>query len=347
MIKKLFILLVVFITVQTATYAQEINEKSWTLIHERFATWCPYCGTWGWDLKDQMLAEFKNDNVIFMSVDYSGDLTNPTAKEFDSNFGGVGQPIFYVDGVNINATATNGTTKVQETRLEVDFKKDERPYIGVGVSPVLDDAGVLTANTKMKFLQDVEGGNYFIGMYLLEDVLAPQASRTGNQLHKNVLRASLLPAVFKNTVATGPVNKDTEFQATGVLTDLKGEADKYKVLSVVWTYNPSTNKYLFHNAFIAPVKKITATHDAQNDNVNFTAFQAESGNIVISLDKNVQVTSSTEIIVTDLSGKIIKQESSDIIHNGTAQIETNYTPGMHIISFKNNGKVSSKKVMLY
>lgn len=347
MTKNLFLVIVAFFTMQTITNAQKINEKSWTLIHERFATWCPYCGTWGWDLKEQILEEFKNDNVIFMSVDYSGDLTNPTAKAFDSNFGGSGQPIFFVDGVNINATSNNGATKILETRFEVDFKKELPPYIGLGVLPVLNESGELTATTKMKFLQDVEGGYYFIGMYLLEDVLANQASKSGLQLHKNVLRASLLPEVFNNPVVNGPVTKDTEFEMTGSLSNINGDIEKYKVLSVIWTYYPANNNFRFHNAIISPVQKATSTNDATSENNLFTAYQAESGKIVIALDKNLRVSPKTEIIVSDLSGKIINQYSGNIIHNGTAQIETNYIPGLHIISLKNDGKVTSQKVMLY
>ena len=99
--KNFFILLLFLIALQVQS--QTVSTKNWTLIHERTASWCPYCGTWGWDMKDRILTEFADEEVIFMAVHHSGDLTNPVAQQFGDNFGGFGQPIFFVDGVNINA----------------------------------------------------------------------------------------------------------------------------------------------------------------------------------------------------------------------------------------------------
>lgn len=344
--KNLFLLITVMLTVQTLTSAQDVNEKSWTLIHERFATWCPYCGTWGWDLKDQMLQEFENDNVIYMSVDYSGDLTNPTAKTYDENFGGSGQPLFYVDGVNINASSSNGATKVLETRWEVDYKKDELPFASVGIEAILDESSQsINANGTVKFLQDAEGGDYYFGMYLLEDVLYAQAGRTGISLHKNLLRASFLPEVFNNHLIYGKVDKGTEFKLSGTLYDTKTAKENYHVLGVIWTKNG--NKYLYHNAFIVPVKSTTSTIDKNDDTGSFTVYQAESGNIVVTLDKNMNVGSSSEVLLSDMSGKVIKRLTSRDVSSGSIQIKANYTPGVHVVTFNNGKQTTSKKIMLF
>ncbi|MCZ2100599.1 MAG: hypothetical protein LC107_03570 [Chitinophagales bacterium] len=341
--KNLFFILAVILTAQTVSLGQTPSEKSWTLIHERFATWCPYCGTWGWDLKENMLEEFKNDNVIFMSVDYSGDLTNPIAKEFDENFGGVGQPIFYVDGVNIAANASNGATKVAETRLEVDFKKDLPPFAALGLDATLnEETKTIDVKALVKYVQEVESGDYLLGLYLLEDVWANQASRTGLQLHKNVLVGSFLPNVFNNPIVSGKVNEGTEFNFSASLDNLSGKSTDYKVLGVIWTFN---KKYLFHNGFITDVKLASSTKDV--DTSNFNAYQDESGNIVVILDQDTDITNITEMMISDISGTIIKKISKNDINSKVLQISTNYVPGIHIITLNNGGIKTSKKVVLY
>jgi len=344
--KHLFIIIGIVFLSQSYSVAQEVSEKNWTLIHERFATWCPYCGTWGWDFKNQVLNEFKDDNVIFMALDYSGELTNSVAKEFDANFTGAGQPIFYVDGVNINVSSSNGTTKLIETRSEVDFKKNVLPYACVGIDARLDETSQsVTANAIVKFVQEVEGGDYYFGMYLLEDVNHSQASQQGTPLHKNVLVNNFLPNVFNNHLIYGKVDQGTEFKLSGTVGNVKAAKDKYHVLGVIWTKN--NNKFLFHNAFISEVKSTTATSDVNN--VNFTAYQAESGKIIVSLDKNFQLNPSSELILSDLSGKVIYQLSGSNLTTGKVQIDTRYTPGLHIVTLKNgsNQTTSSKKIMLF
>ena len=82
--KNLILLFTLFIFSQAS--AQVVSTKNWTLIHERTASWCPYCGTWGWDMKEQILNKFANENSVFMAVHYSGDLLNPVAEKFGENF---------------------------------------------------------------------------------------------------------------------------------------------------------------------------------------------------------------------------------------------------------------------
>ena len=346
--KNLFLIIAVIFTAQTMTQAQEVSEKSWTVIHERFATWCPFCGTWGWDLKERMLEEFKNDDVIFMSLDHSGDLTNDVAKEFDSNFKGSGQPIFYVNGVNINASSSNGSSKIQDTRLEVDYYKDLIPISALGLDATLNqDSKKIDVNALVRFVQEAESGDYYLGLYLLEDIWANQASRTGLQLHKNVLVGSFLPNVFNNHLTTGSVAQGTEFQMSGSIENISGDADNYKVMGVVWAYNNLENRFLFNNAYITDVKVKTSTKDKENAATNFNAYQAESGNIVVSFEGDTQLSSSSELILSEMSGSVIKKLSSKDLNTKSIQINANYVPGVHIITVKNGGVSTSKKIVLF
>lgn len=324
--------------------AQEINNKQWTLIHERTATWCPLCGSWGWDFKDKILNEFKNDNVVYMAVNYSGDLVNETATAFDSKFGGVGQPIFFVDNTDIKVNSSNGDSKLQETRWEVDFKKDLPPYQGIGIEASMDDdlPGTINAKAIVEFLDDPGSGEFYFSLLLLEDVMNAQASRTGLQLHKNVLRNSFLPTVFDNYIASGPIAKGTKFEFSGKIENLSGEAKDYKVLGIVW--GKANNQYLFNNCFISDVKLLSSTNDEILDN-SFYTYQAESGSIVVQLDKKLVLQRGAEITVSDLSGRIINRTT---IQNGqnSIQIQASYNPGVHIVTLTNGKDILSKKITL-
>jgi hypothetical protein len=132
--KNLILLFTFFIFSQAS--AQVVSTKNWTLIHERTASWCPYCGTWGWDMKEQILNKFANENSVFMAVHYSGDLLNPVAEKFGENFVGAGQPLFYVDGFNIGVNSGNISTKISETQAEIDFKKDVSTIAGFEGFPI-------------------------------------------------------------------------------------------------------------------------------------------------------------------------------------------------------------------
>lgn len=339
--KKLVLLLVLISNIFTSN-AQDVNTKNWVLIHERTATWCPFCGTWGWNVKDQMLSKYANENVIFMAVHHSGDLMNPTSTEFGNNFGGSGQPLFFVDGVNINVSPSNIATKLEETQWEIDYKKNEITMAGVGIKAILNQTTQsLDVDAKIEFLTEIESGDFYFGLYLLEDVWANQASRTGLQLHKNVLRRSLLDKVFENPLQFGKIDQGTTFTFTSNATGLNATKENYKVVGIIWT--KVGNTYRFFNANIVNVEGISSSKDFTKAEKDFDVFQSESGNIVLHF-KNEKFSNNSIIQVADITGKIIS--TSGIDNQNTQTISGPFLPGMHIVSIKEDNNIVSKKIVL-
>lgn len=339
--KNLILLFTFFIFSQAS--AQVVSTKNWTLIHERTASWCPYCGTWGWDMKEQILNKFANENSVFMAVHYSGDLLNPVAEKFGENFVGAGQPLFYVDGFNIGVNSGNISTKISETQAEIDFKKDVSTIAGLGLNAVYDATEKsINVRAKVEFFEDVTGGDYYLGLYLLEDVQNQQASRTGIQTHKNVLRNSFLPNVFDNSIITGPVKLGTTFEMFGDLEGLTAPIEKYKVVGIIWT--KVNGKYIFFNANIINSIGTSATDDQKVASFDFTSYQAESGNIIINM---TNAPSDGLVQITDLTGKIISTASVNSATNGRLNIAANYAPGVHIITLTSGKNIVSKKISLF
>ena len=325
--------------------AQQVSNKNWTLVHERTASWCPFCGTWGWTFKDSVFNKFTQDNVIFTAVHYSGDLINQSASEFDANFGGSGQPIFYVDGVNINVNSGNINQKLGETKLEVDFKSSTSVIAGVGIDAFLSSSNnTLTVNAKVEFVNPVEGGDYYLGLYLLEDVQNIQASRSGLQTHRNVLRRSLLPATFGNALKSGAINKGTVFNVNTSVSGITASREKIKVVGIIW--NKVNNKYLFFNANQVGVG-IPASASDNVPNTSFRVYQSESGTLMIDL-KEVNIEADGVINISDVAGKIVA--SRNVAKNDTGNtivISENFVPGMHIITLLSSKQKISRKIYIH
>lgn len=341
--KNLF-LFILIVAVQIVN-GQEVNKKNWTLIHERTASWCPNCGTWGWTLKNRFIDEFKSDNVVFVAAHHSGDLINSTATEFGNNFAGGGQPIFYVDGFNINASSSNANTKIEETKLEVQFKKDATVIAGIGINANLNESTkTIKADAKIEFLSDVESGDYYFGLYLLEDVLNVQASRTGQQLHKNVLRNSFLPKTFENSLKFGAIKSGTVFNLSGTVVNVNAAKENYKVLGVIWT--KVNGKFIFFNAFVTDVKSTSSTENTTIGSTEFNVYQAESGNLVVNFNDHTNLTKDAVISVTDISGKVIKVVNVNGQNTKTLSIEAEYQQGMHVVTLTSGTQKTSKKIVL-
>ena len=332
-----------FIFTLTNVQAQQISNQSWTLVHERTATWCPFCGDWGWKLKTEFFNKAQTNNVIVMAVHHSGDLTNPTATEFGNNFAGSGQPIFYVDGFNINAIRDNFNQKLDETQLEIDFKAFTPPLAGVGIDAKLSGStGQLSVQAKVEFLSDVEGGNYFLGLYLLEDIENVQANLPGKQLHRNVLTKSFLPTTFGNSLKSGAVAKGTVFNINASLSGITANRDKIRVVAIIW--NKVGEKYVFFNANMVNVGIPASVGElAEKD---FLVYQSADGLVQINLE-NLNTSKTNIVTLNDITGRYIDSKIiSDVEHAKTVQLHPRNSKGLHIVTVKIGAKEISRKIFL-
>jgi hypothetical protein len=347
--RNFLVLLTVSIISITSGISQQVDNKNWTLVHEKTADWCSFCGSWGWQMKNQIFDEFSEDNLIFMAVHYSGGLTNPTAAELSQNFSGAGQPIFYMDGTDLGANSGNINEKIDDIELVVEFKNTLPAFAGVGINANLSqETDVLTVDAKVEFFNDVEGGDYFLGLYLLEDVMNTQAGRTGLQLHKNVLRRSLLNTTFGNPLQKGAVTKGTIFNVSANIPNITSERNKLKVVGIIW--NKVNNKYLFFNANQVNVG-IPASADSETglSNSEPNIYQSENGTIHIDTDGKLRL---GLISISDISGKPVYTEKLNHSENGLAnqykvQIP-NFTSGIYLVSCVDvSGRTMTKKIYLY
>lgn len=326
---------------------QEVSTAQWTLVHERTADWCPYCGGWGWDLKDKIITTFKDKNLIFLAVHYSGGLQTPLTQAFAANFGGVSQPVFFEGSTDIGANSSNISTVITDLGAVVEFNDFSDAYAGVGLDAKLDDDKNLTVNATVEILENVSSSTsnseYYFGLYLAEDVMHSQSGKTGLVLHENVLTKSFFTEDFGKLIAAGQLNKGTVYKYSGTLSNITNSVENLKVVGIIWS--KPNDKYLFFNGNIANVSRISGTNDISNS-LNFTAFQGESGDIKVEVTSDESL-AGAQVVLTDNAGKTIAKQS---FINGDAgkksmSFRQNLETGIYYITLTKGDKTLTKSVL--
>lgn len=343
--KKFFPLLLLFLA-SIYTNAQTVTGNQTTLISKRSADWCPFCGTYGWSFMNKLIDKTKGKDAIVWSIHYSGGLATPTAQALAANLGGVGQPLFFLntDNDDLGVTSQNVDAMVEETSSLIDVLSLFQAAVYMGTDAKLKGKA-LTVNTKVKFPDDVESGEYYVATYLVKNNLVwTQASIGPNAVHKNVLDKSLTADFFGVKVAKAPVAKDAEYDVTAKLDDLvlhNGKLEDTKIVTVVWN-KVAGGKYVFINARETPIvlDNTSATNDDKIAALDFdVAVAPQSINIKI----NGEV-SNPAIMMYDINGKEV---IFNIGKNGENDYQLEYiqaATGNYFIQVSDGKKSRTKQV---
>lgn len=319
---KRLVLLAVFSFATFALNAQEISEEQWSLVTKKTATWCPFCGQWGWDFKDFLLEDFADQNVVVWMAHHSGDLMTPTAKAITDNFGSSGQPVFYLNEDNMSVNASNLTAKRMEYNENIEILNGLVPFAGVGSSAVFDGEKI-TSTSKVKFVFELEGGEYWLASYLVDqEVIANQASQGNNAKHENILLHAFQDSHFGEMVSNGAlIEANQEFIVEGEL-DFSGEqnipdySDGYSIVTILWS--KVGDKYTPFNLNEQPIEKLVSTNDVLKS-IDVAAFHLGNGQINLNIKSDQNITNA-KVHLFDMNGRTIATKSSLQINQGANQI---------------------------
>lgn len=333
---KRLLLLSLFCVSFIGMQAQEISEEQWTLVTKRTATWCSLCGSWGWNFKNNLLEDQEGMPVVFWMAHPSGNLETETAKAITDNLGGAGQPVFYINNDNMGVSSGNANQKRDEFKLVIETLNSLAPFAGVGSTAVFDGEKITTMS-RAKFLVDLEGGDYWLAAYLIDDEFVGfQASQGSNATHENVLKHSFHGTnYFGENIITGNVDANQEFVIDGEFVvandpDLGDIDDGFSVVTVLWTR--VDGKYTPLNLNRQPVTTLVSTNDVLTD-IEATAYYAGAGqvNLNITSDKNI---SDAVVFLYDINGRAITNSNPTNINSGKNQItlESNdLTMGTYVV----------------
>jgi Outer membrane protein Omp28 len=220
--------------------AQQVEQQQRSLLTKRTATWCPYCGTWGWNYFKGAL-EQNEDKAIYVAAHYSGNLFIKVADDISNNLGGGYQPRFFLDDIDQNVSSGNVAAKLATLKTLIDDNFAKAPIANSGFAPVFSNGEIKVA-AKVKFFQATQG-DYYLGVYLLEDnVTAYQASIGDNAVHRFLLRQSFTEDSFGQPITNGDVATDQEFDLNYSLAIDEIEGHDYEVLGIIW--KKEGDKYL-------------------------------------------------------------------------------------------------------
>ena len=184
---KKFTLIFTMMVAMLSTYAQEISNEQWTIVTKTSATWCSNCGSWGWDMFNNLIEDNTDKNVILWASHNSGDLDNDASVDINTGWGSFAQPQFYVSSDNFNVTSSNTESARGEINGYIDALLGFGALAGVGVDATYDGE-TLSVTGNAEFFADLEDGNYHLAFYLLKDhVIANQSSVGSTADHRYVL----------------------------------------------------------------------------------------------------------------------------------------------------------------
>ncbi|MDF1697063.1 MAG: T9SS type A sorting domain-containing protein [Saprospiraceae bacterium] len=319
---KRLLLLAFFGFATLGSTAQEISEDQWTLVTKKTATWCSLCGSWGWDFKDNLLEDQQDMPVVFWMAHFSGDLQTETAKAIINNFGGSGQPIFYIGTDNMGVGSGNANQKRDEFKITIESLNAFPPFAGVGSTAEFDGEKI-TTKSRVKFLIDLEGGEYWLASYLVDDELvAFQQSQGNNATHENVLLHSFHGTnYFGENVTTGSVEANQEFTVDGefLISDdpsLENVGEGYSVVTVLWSR--VDGKYTPFNLNRQPITTVVSTKDILNS-VDVSAFYAGAGQVNLSVTSDQNISDAT-VYLYDINGRTVAMKNNVQIYAGENQL---------------------------
>jgi hypothetical protein len=317
--KSTLFILFLFLMGSLSAQDVEVPETQTPMIAKITASWCPFCGSWGWSFFDDIFDD-NEDKAIFMSVHHSGDYSNETAMDLTTNFEVFGQPRFILDGEDQNVSSGNTSAKRTEVGTKVDEILDGYPSIQSGLDATFS-GDQLRVDYTVELFENLSG-DYQIAFYVLQKTFfAYQAGVGDNAEHKALLRKEMSGSSFGMPVFSGSASAGATFTGTLQSSLENYDPENLSVVAVIW--EKVGNHYRFVNS---------------NDDKNVQE-KVTSGLVAdLALDRSVQVFPNvvdqyftTEIVLEDSVDKL----TVDLLDAQGRKVMTvsdaPYVPGQHRI----------------
>lgn len=330
-------------------FAQDVPETQTPLVSKITATWCINCGTWGWDLFEELIDENK-DKAILLATHYSGDLNTPVGEAFADNWGVFAQPRFILNDEDKRASRSNAASKITEITGEIADMSAQSPVANVGFYAEMVD-GKIEVQTKTKFFQEATG-EYYLGVYTVEEgVVNNQSGQGANTVHKTIMRASFDADAFGSRLSMmNTLGAGMEFTNThSIDIDSDWNTDKVSVIAMIW--KKEGDKYAFVNAnstndFSGNTSSVNDFLEVDNYSVSPTIIN-DFGIVRLNLSQSIQ---NAEINLYAIDGKKIGSVHSGNLSAGAHTFQINRsaftTSGVAFVTLEKDGLRLSKKVII-
>lgn len=330
--------------------AQEITvpQTQRPLLTKRTASWCPLCGGWGWTFFRNLLDDNQN-KAVFFAAHFDGAHTTPTSTAITGNFGGVSQPVFFLNNQNQGVTSANTATARTNIQNQVNAAYASAPVVQSGIRPVLNSASnALSVQAKARFFQNATG-EYYLGIYLVHKEFIGFQSGQGNSAeHKEMVFAHLTPTPFGEQIGNGAINAGTEVAINGEISVAGLDASKLRVVTIVWKKEGAIYQVVNSNEedeFLEPSS--TAEPTAQYSVRVFPNVISQEGRVELTLTATATLPWRIELIST--SGQVVETLFAEVPYSGTHQFalrKGNHPAGLYFLRLTDGVLVHTERVVL-
>ena len=339
--KQIFTLLIV-LSLTMVSYGQTFKNQP--LISKRTATWCPNCGTWGWDFKLAILEEISSDDATIVALHYSGDLANETSTALTEAIGGQGQPMFFLNNTNLNASSGNWSGKLDELKANVEMMNSEIPAFGVELHGYPGaSANEIVTEIALHVNQAVEG-EFYIGTYLItNDLVNNQAGNSQTAEHKKILLDEFSGTPFGREIGNGPITEGVmDFSITTTFESLPEASTDVAV--IIW--QKDGDEYGVVNTAIVEGVELLSSNDEVNWVIEARSFYAQNA-INVSLQTE-QAIGEYKINILNTNGQLVKSVSNKTFENNLElQLDASaLTTGNYYINMVSSKGIWSDKIMV-
>lgn len=310
--------------------AQTPVKKSTALVNKISGTWCGPCGSWGWDLANEVITATEG-KALYMGIFVGGaangndKFENPTGLALDPAFatpdyGGV--PDFGVNGIGQMVSPTPGSVDLNASKTNI----LNAVNTFAATTPVASPANKMTisgntvnVNAKVQFWS-AANGEYYLAAYLVEDgALNLQAGQSGTVEHHSVLRTTMSAnKPYGEQIANGaiPANQTYTKTFTFTVTNNTWDKAKFKMYTVIWKKNGP--KYEFINASLNETG--TTGIETITDVQNVVLFPNPASDKV-TLAVNASAAMDVQINITDMAGRTVYTAANNKLVKGTNSFE--------------------------
>lgn len=258
---KRWLILLISVGLTRILCAQEVIPVPVTqqsLVTKLTATWCPICGGTAWNTQKKLVSELSTEALVLSAhISNSSRLYSPTAEALLKNFDPVvGQPYFFFNRIRIGS----GGTSTENTLISnVQNASNRTPVVQAGLTAtVKPGTREISIACRTEFFQQATG-DYFLSFLMLEDsVSMEQSGRSSSEIHRNVLRTSLMPEVFGRNFASGSIAKGASFESTFTsVVPASYQIERIRIAAVIWKRD--NTEYDFVNVNVVPLTPSSVT----------------------------------------------------------------------------------------
>ncbi len=349
--KKIILPLSLLVFASFNSFAQTISEKQFFLISKITADWCPKCGDYGWSIFKDLEKEYTNKDVLVLAIHKSSSgIKTKSSEKIAETFGGFGQPLFFInDAEKEGVNSDNWKTKLAELKDDVNLLSlGAAPFLGVNSIVQLQANGKYKIIVKAKAFDNINVGEYYAGVYLINDnLIAPQSSQSSMAKHTGVLRENLLGEenTFGVKMLTTPLvkGKEATFEKSDVEIKIGSQSAKdFRIATILW--NKRGDKFVFNNAAVVPLQTLLSS-DKEIAEESSLMVRYDAGQKIIEVkDSQYPITALT---LFNQQGQVVSIKTmANNEFEGKISL-TNHIQGMYFLRVgSNDGRIQTKSVLV-